>query len=390
MGDSNGETVTLFRAPKLDDREQQVLAQVGEIKKQLRNMLYEPRRWSGALRRMTFARNIQGSNSIEGYDARLDDAAAVALGEEPLSTDTETTLVLSGYRSAMTYVLQLVQEPDLAVSEDLVKSLHFMMTNYSLEDRPGRWRVGPGFVQREQTGEIVHEGAEATAVPRLMSAVVREINAQSEPAIIRAAMVHLNLVMIHPFKDGNGRMARCLQSLVLAADGTLAPVFMSVEEYLGRNTQAYYDVLAEVGGGTWQPQRDARPWIRFMLTAHLRQAETHARRVQSSERVWIEITNLVGKTQVAERAMPVLFDAVFGYRIRRSTYLATLAENDDRVSEQTATRDLQALTEAGLLQPKGDRRGRYYLADGPLLQIAEQAKALRAPKNLADPFGGKQ
>ena len=42
-------------------------------------------------------------------------------------------------------------------------------------------------------------------------------------------MVHLNLVMIHLFRDGNGRMARCLQSLVLAAEGTLAPVFMSVE-----------------------------------------------------------------------------------------------------------------------------------------------------------------
>lgn len=55
-------------------------------------------------------------------------------------------------------------------------------------------------------------------------------------------MVHLNLV-IRPFKDGNGRMARFLQSYVLAADGTLAPVFLSVEEYLGQNTQEYYDVL---------------------------------------------------------------------------------------------------------------------------------------------------
>jgi Fic family protein len=50
-------------------------------------------------------------------------------------------------------------------------------------------------------------------------------------------MAHLNLVMIHPFRDGNGRMARCLQSVVLAREGVLSPVFMSVEEYLGRNTQ---------------------------------------------------------------------------------------------------------------------------------------------------------
>jgi len=52
---------------------------------------------------------------------------------------------------------------------------------------------------------------------------------------------------------------------------------MSVEEYLGRNTQAYYDVLGEVGRGSWHPENDARPWIRFNLTAHLRQARTMLR-----------------------------------------------------------------------------------------------------------------
>ena len=79
--------------------------------------------------------------------------------------------------------------------------------------------------------------------------------------MIRAAMAHLNLVMIHPFRDGNGRMARCLQTLVLAREGILSPEFSSIEEYLGRNTQAYYDVLADAGAGHWQPERDARPWV---------------------------------------------------------------------------------------------------------------------------------
>jgi hypothetical protein len=54
-------------------------------------------------------------------------------------------------------------------------------------------------------------------------------------------------------------MARCLQSLVLARGGILDPVFISIEEYLGRNTQRYHDVLAEVGGGSWQPGRTLAP-----------------------------------------------------------------------------------------------------------------------------------
>ena len=103
--------------------------------------LHEPRRWSGSLRRLSFARNIQGSNSIEGYDAKLDDVAAVAMGEEPLDSTVETRLALEGYRNAMTYVLQRADDNDFECSAGLMKSLHFMMTGYSLANRPGRWRA---------------------------------------------------------------------------------------------------------------------------------------------------------------------------------------------------------------------------------------------------------
>src|SRR5690606_2474811 len=98
----------------------------------LRFQLHEPRRWVGSLRRLSLARAIQGSNTIEGYTADLDDAVAVAAGEEPVDTDAETRLALKGYRDAMTYVLQLSNDPDFEYSEQLIKSLHFMMISYDL------------------------------------------------------------------------------------------------------------------------------------------------------------------------------------------------------------------------------------------------------------------
>ena len=219
-----------------------------------------------------------------------------------------------------------------------------------------------------------------------MGALVGTINEGQGEAIIRAAMVHLNLAMIHPFKDGNGRMARCLQSLVLAADGTLAPVFMSIEEHLGRNTQEYYDVLGLVGGGSWQPERDTRPWIRFILTAHLRQAQTLQRRVEASGRAWTELEVLAISKRVPERTVTALFDAVFGYRVRRATYVAALETADEAVTDQTATRDFKILVDAGLLEPHGDKRGRHYTAAPPLKDIARGARESRLPKNFSDPF----
>lgn len=218
-----------------------------------------------------------------------------------------------------------------------------------------------------------------------MTALVESMLSDADDALIRAAMAHLNLVRIHPFRDGNGRMARCLQSLILAADGVLAPVFMSVEEYLGRNTQAYYDVLAAVGGGGWNPGNDTRPWIRFMLTAHLRQARTLQRRVKATEQMWLELEKIVEQRHLPDRTIAALFDSASGLRVRRSTYAATLVEMGEGVSDQTATRDLQALVDSGLVIPFGEKRGRYYKGSAELRELRQRVLPRRV-RDDGDPF----
>lgn len=381
----------LYATPTMSVREEEVLGEIEALKETLRLHLNEPRRWFGSLRRLSFARNIRGSNSIEGFDAALDDAAAVAVGEEPLDATTETTLALDGYRRAMTFVLQLAQEDSFEYSEQLLKSLHFMMTSHELENRPGRWRAGSIYVRNEETGDIVYEGADIEVVPDRMKKLVDSLqNDPGQPTIVRAAMAHLNLVMIHPFRDGNGRMARCLQSLVLARSGVLSPIFMSVEEYLGRNTLKYYDVLAEVGGGRWQSGRDARPWLRFMLTAHLRQARTMLMRMRESERMWIELDRIAQRSGVPERTVAALFDSALGLRVRNATYRANFEEMDEAISDQIASRDLKQLVEADLLVPHGERRGRYYTAGKSIIDIRAGIIASRDPRDDSDPFANEQ
>ena len=248
-----------------------------------------------------------------------------------------------------------------------------MMTGYSLKNRPGQWRTGTIYVNKEATGEIVYEGPDLEQVPTLVRELVDQLSAveqiaRVDPALrlVHAAMAHLNLVMIHPFRDGNGRMARCLQSLVLARCGMISPVFISIEEYLGRNTEAYYDILAEVGKGGWHPANDARPWLRFVLTAHLRQARTMLRRVKEVERLWYELESLISRHGVPERTINALFDAAQRLRVRNSTYRAAVGEGGDEIAEATASKDLAELVKADLLIPHGKARGRYYTA-GPRL-----------------------
>lgn len=371
----------LFQAPELTAKEEEVVLRIEELRRTLGySVSATPKRWYGMLRRITFARAVRGSNSIEGYDVALDDAIAAAEGEEPLDPKTEAWAAVTGYQSAMTYVLQLADDPHFGYSADLVRSLHFMMMQYKLTKNPGRWRPGPIFVRDDERGEVVYEGPDAEAVPGLVQELLDFLNRppQNMPVVVKAGMAHLNLVMIHPFSDGNGRMARCLQTLVLARGGVLASPFSSIEEYLGRNTRAYYDVLAEVGGGSWHPERDVRPWIRFCLTAHYRQAATLLLRTRELARLWDTLEHETARRGLPERTVLALAEAAAGLRIRNATY-RPLAE----ISDQVASRDLKSLVEQGLLVAKGERRGRFYVA-------AEALQAIRArtrePRKVEDPF----
>jgi Fic family protein len=377
----------VFETPEARDDEQEVLALIDGLREDLRDKVAEPRRWGGTLRRMSFARAVQGSNSIEGYDASLEDVVAAVEGEPTLDADTETLLALAGYRDAMTYVLQVAEDDTLSVDEGLLKSLHFMMIKHDLSKNPGRWRPGTVYVRREATGEIVYEGPAIEDVPELIAAMLDALAGDESPVLVKAAMAHLNLVMIHPFSDGNGRMARCLQTLVLARDRVLAPVFSSIEEFLGRNTEAYYDVLGEVGTGAWHPERDARPWVRFCLRAHFLQARTVLRRREEVESLWNSCADLAEEHGLPERTAAGLMDAAYGLRLRRGSYRALAASvGGEEISDLTATRDLKAMVDADLLEAVGERRGRYYIASDDLLAVRRRIRSERPPRETSDPF----
>ena len=388
MIDRKTVTKVLFQTPELGASELAVLDDLAQLRENMRIYLHEPRRWQGPLRRQAFARAVQGSNTIEGYRLDLDDAAAVALGEAPLENDEETRLAYKGYGDAMTYVLQLADESDFDYSRQLVKSLHFMMTSYDLKKRPGRWRAGAVYVQKSETGETVYEGAPIEDVPGLMAELVGQLNEidLDAPPMVRAAMAHLNLVLIHPFVDGNGRMARCLQSLVLSREGILSPVFVNIEEYLGRNTQDYYGVLAEVAQGHWQPHRDARPWLQFALLAHLRQARTWFRRIKESERLWGELEKLMVERGLPERSLVAMFDASMGFRVRNATYRASFGDTEGPITDGTASRDLRQLVVAGLLFKNGTKRGTFYTRGPELEALVKAIRDARDARDESNPF----
>ena len=374
----------IYVTPALTSRDHDVLRAIDELREDLRFYVGRPRRWHGTLRRVTAARVVQGSNSIEGYHATVEEVAAVMANEDPRTLDAETRRAISGYRDAMTY---LIQQASVAPTIDasMVRALHFMITRHDLSSNPGLWR--PGAVRiHDAEGRVVYEAPERHLVDPLVAGLLDQIAGGGDHVIVTAAMAHLNLVLVRPFSDGNGRVARCLQSLVLGCEGIMSPEFMSIEEYLGRNTSTYYAVLNQVSAGRWSPDRSARPWIEFCLTAHYRQAKTLHRRIREVDALWDRCEQLAARHRLPGRTVAALSDAARGWQLRRSLYMnITESSTGEKVSAAVATRDLTAMARAGLLDPRGERRGRHYVGTAMLREIWEEIRHARPPRGHGDP-----
>jgi Fic family protein len=179
--------------------------------------------------------------------------------------------------------------------------------------------------------------------------------------VVRAAMAHLNLVSIHPFSDGNGRVARVVQSLVLAKEGLLRPELVSIEPYLGRHTREYYSVLEEVQGAAFDPQRDASPWVEFCIEAHVSEA--------TERRHWLEVAyarhdfceQLARDHAYPERFVAALDQALLGLPITNADY-----RRETVIASPTAVQDLQRLRRDAWLEQVGGGRSVRYVASKKL------------------------
>ena len=176
-------------------------------------------------------------------------------------------------------------------------------------------------------------------------------------------MAHLHVVSVHPFRDGNGRISRIVQSLVLARVRLISPEFSSIEEYLGHHTQQYYAVLRQVQAGSYQPERDAAPWVRFCVTAHIEQARQRLEQIAQAATRWATLERLAEARGWPDRLVIALEQSLFD-----GTERAAYAAEAD-ISLATATSDLRRLVDAGLVTQLGRTRSTRYVASDELRRL---------------------
>ncbi len=348
----------LYRAPPsttfLDS-----LDELASLRRRLGVEVSRARPWVGRLRRQAMAATARSSTAIEGYHVSA--ATAEALVEGRATAGDRSEKAVAGYALAMQHVAVLADDPHFEWSARLLLDLHFEATSSDREGRPGRWREGP-VVVTAPGGGVAYRAPESQVVPGLVEELMAWLRAGDldAPVVVRAAMAHLNLVSIHPFQDGNERLSRILQSLVLARDGVLAPELGSIEEHLARDTGRYYAILQQVQGGSYRPERDATPWVELCVDAHLRLARERLGTLERAARRWTALEELVQARAWPERLVIALEQSLFE-GVDRASYVA-----ETGVSPATASADLRRLLDADLVVQRGRGRDTRYLASPSL------------------------
>ncbi|HZQ29860.1 MAG TPA: Fic family protein [Patescibacteria group bacterium] len=190
-------------------------------------------------------RTVHFGTHIEGNELTINQAEKILQGKEISARERDVQEVLN-YRRVMDYISD---KADSKVSEDTIKEIHKLTVQKILpSDESGVYRKTQVVVKNSKTGQVSFRPPMAVSIPFQIRDLVFFISSKEDVhPVLKAGAVHYELVRIHPFVDGNGRVGRALSTLVLFQEGYDIRKFFSLEEYFDTNAERYYEALQSVG-----------------------------------------------------------------------------------------------------------------------------------------------
>lgn len=339
----------------MTDAIEQDLCRIELLRERLDNRGALPRRWIGRLRRDLEAESTAASTIMEGVCVTVEEVRRLLAGDPPPGvSETDAALVL-GYREAMSYVLRRADEDSFTWHVELVKAIQDRAMGGRFDLGAGRFRSIQVHLSDVRSGDVVYTPPPSEDVPDLVERMANTIrDARDEPVPVVAALAHVMLAGIHPFKDGNGRAARILAALVMFRGGYRAPEFTSLEEWWGAHRADYYQAFHCLGA-EWSPSADVTPFIGAHVSAQRTQADALSLRLATEREIWSAIEDVVADLGLELRVANAVWECFSG-RLVTNRYYRGIAD----VGKVTAASDLGRLTSAGLLQTRGAGRVTAY------------------------------
>jgi len=291
------------------------------------------------LRKNNRLRSVQSSTAIEGNTLTLNQVTDIINGKRVLGKPSEIQEVKNAYEA---YEHLLEFDP---YSVDDFLQAHQYMTN-QLVDSAGRFRdKGVGVFAGDV---LIHAGANQKFLPGLVADLLHWAKTADIHPLVKSSIVHFEIEFIHPFMDGNGRIGRLWQTLILSEWNELF-AWLPIETVVYENQQGYYDALASS-----EHSVDSGAFIEFMLSAvHQALNELPVHKITD---IYTDIN-----TDKLSRAELEFLEQIVGYLKRNgeiTNYRAQLLTNK---SPASVKKHLTRLVQLGFLEAVGENKGRKYL-----------------------------
>lgn len=314
------------------------------------------------------------SSKIEGTQATVDEVLEQEAGMTKEGEKYKDIQEISNYRSALYQARDYLQ--DYPIRLGFIRQLHkILMTSVRGENKePGEFRRIQNWIGKAGCGieEASFVPPDPMRLPEYLEALQDYMDRDDSNFLLQTAVVHAQFELLHPFKDGNGRIGRILIPLFLYQKKQLAEPMFYLSEYLENHRDEYYRRLNAISAeGDWNG------WIAFFLQAIAYQAKDNSRRVRDMMALYETMKSQVHEVTHSQYSV-YLLDAIFNKPIFRVSDTAKQLNLAYGIHEKTTADLLRQLKDAGILtilQPGSGRRSAT-LCFPALLNLAEGRKIL--------------
>lgn len=310
------------------------------------------------LRRQAILRMAHTSTSIEGNKLAQFEVGKVIEGKTVRASQKDI-LEVENYYEALKMLDQLskIKSP---ITENEILKLHQRVVNGLVEKgKAGKFRPGDVYVL-DDLGDgremLRFKAPPAYQVRKLVEDLLiwlKQSRKENTHPIVKAGILHLQFVTVHPFTDGNGRVARLLTQLQLYRDNWDFRKILVLEDYYNQDRMSYYNAENRAQGKKYQKDMDFTTWLEYFTTGFLIEARKALEQIQS-----------IGFGKVSKKSEQIFLDRD---EIQIMDFLSTTGRitSDDavdvlRVAKRTAQLKLKTLSDKGLLKLNGKGPGSYY------------------------------
>ncbi|MFT4579728.1 MAG: Fic family protein [Nitrospinales bacterium] len=286
------------------------------------------------------------SSKIEGTQATVDEVLEQEAGLLKEGEKYKDIQEISNYRSALFQASEYLK--DYPIRLNVIRELHkTLLSGLRGQDKtPGEFRLIQNWIGRE--GCSIEEATFVPPNPLRLQEFLEDweqyLGYVENNVLLQTAIIHAQFELIHPFKDGNGRIGRILIPLFLYQKKQLSQPMFYLSEYLEAHRDEYYQRLGNIS-----EQQDWNGWIAFFLSAITHQAKENSQRVKEIMALYDEMKVKVHEVTRSQYSV-YLLDAIFSKPIFSSSDLIKQFNQEYEIHEKTTPGLLRQLRDANILK----------------------------------------